>query len=335
MNLEAINTCDYSSKVKIFNNSQATITVFPRVHMFSLDLSLRNQNMKSGSMGFSIYDMPVYIQVSFTTNNTPDKVICEDQNITTKLYNLINKFKSDKIVSRNYEIIVQTPSIFRPHIGLGLTTQILNGTLMCLFALEHENMKINSLLRYNLGQISSCGTHLALNPGLILEFGYKVDNYGKNLHPNLYNVKESIESSIIRFSGSNWKIIIAIPKNIQSLSGKLEDGFWNKNLPDSEQNSLVICYEVLQNLIPSMIQEDFNRFLSSLNTITKTGTKKAEEDIQADQTKYCLKKLRDQFGFAAISSLGPTIYSFSNQAIELPHEDKNYFYRILNLGEKL
>lgn len=43
--------------------------------------------------------------------------------------------------------------------------------------------------------------------------------------------------------------------------------------------------------------------------------------------------MRKSFGFAAISSLGPTIYSFTNQAnYTLPILD-NYHIHVINLGD--
>lgn len=296
---------------------QSNITVYPRIHAFSLDLSTFNGNMKSGSFGFPIKSIPVKISVKksqfshYNLKNSP-------KNLSQKIKNIVEKFKEINNISANFEVNVEIPANFRHHTGLGLTTQVLGGVIFCLYSEAGIYFRIDDFFKYNIGEVSALGAQLILNPSVIIEYGYKTNPSGKNLHPELYTTKESFEDFVLSFENIGWWAVVAIPKTQSSISGKFEDDFWRNIFPDKKENSLSIYYQVHSNLIPAIIIQDFERFIKAISKITSIGTKPVEENIQTDATKNAIKTIRERFGFAAISSLGPTIYSFSESDPEIP-----------------
>lgn len=307
--------------------------VYPRVHMFSLDLSLLNGNMKSGSLGCSVWNFPMRIIVSASKINT----VGGDLVGTHKQVELIlSKFQEqENIRNKAYEVKIVAPLEIREHIGLGSTTQVCAGVIEALYEFENKKFDIDKLLFFDVGKSSACGAQLSLHPGFILEHGYRIADVGVCLHPDLYSWKEVFEKRFYSFNNCNWFLILAIPKKELSLSGRLEDNFWKQTYPESEANVLKTCYTVFQEVIPSIYEKDFPRFISAIKRITTRGSKKAEEDIQKEATKKCLTEMQEQFGFAAISSLGPTIYAFSKtEHCVLPENNADYCFIKMRLGQE-
>lgn len=310
---------------------KVAITVYPRIHMFSLDLSLKNGNMKSGSMGFSLKSSPIRIAVAKSSKRTI-KISQKNQNLLEKLEEICAKFQKNQMIDSNFEIKIDAPKYFRNHIGLGLTTQVLGGVLYCLHNLFEIHFDVDYLLKYNVGRVSALGSQLIFNPGWILEKGYKIDKTGEPLHPEFYEYGEFFEKSIEKLRAPNWFAIIAIPELDESLSNKLEDEFWDNIFPDRKKNSLEIIYETFMNLLPAIQESDFERFIQCLRKITAIGTKPCEEAIQSKTTKNALKILRNNYNFASVSSLGPTLYAFSKHNENVP-KLKGFDVITINLGE--
>lgn len=312
---------------------QITKIVYPRIHMFSLDLSLLNGNMKSGSLGCSIWKFPIKIIVSASNKN----VVSGNLTGAHKQIELIlSKFqKQEKICNKFYKVKIIAPPEIREHIGLGSTTQVCAGVIEVLYKFENKKFNIDKLLLFDVGKSSACGAQLSLHPGFILEQGYKIDDAGVCLHPDLYSWKEVFEKQFYLFDNCIWFLVLAIPKKEVSLSGILEDNFWKQNYPENEVDALKTCYTVFQEIIPSIREKDFSRFIPTIGQITNRGSKKAEEYIQGEITKKCLAKMREQFGFAAISSLGPTIYAFSDtKHCTLPKDNEDFFFVKMCLGRQ-
>lgn len=292
--------------------------------MFSLDLSLVNGNMKSGSMGFSLKNLPVRISIQ-NSEDSSLKIKTSSSLISAELLNNINKicnlFEKQNNIKPNIEIAIALPKQFRHHTGLGLTTQILGGLVYLLYDFFELDFSIDSLLHYNIGAVSALGSQLIFNPGWIIEKGYRKDSSGKSLHPEFYAYGETFEKHIDKFEAPGWFAIIAIPKDGESLSAEPEEEFWRNIFPDNSKNSFDIIYEVFMNLAPAIKELDFTRFINTLNIITSVGTKPFEEKIQNNKTKEALSILRKEYGFASISSLGPTIYSFSKNDKNTPKID--------------
>jgi predicted sugar kinase len=148
------------------------LKVYPRVHMFTFDLSLISGILKHGSLGYSLKDMPIEVTVrkSLTGNDTIKAV--GNVNITEldfKIdFDLLRAYiKSDD----HYEVTVFIDQSIREHTGLGLSTQILGGVYLCSAKISGVELKINDLFRMGIGHYSALGLNLLFNPGMIFEMG--------------------------------------------------------------------------------------------------------------------------------------------------------------------
>jgi beta-ribofuranosylaminobenzene 5'-phosphate synthase len=332
--IQSVNLRDKNAKARIFNKEKASIIVYPRIHMFSLDLSIYQGNMSSGSMGFSLLNLPIKITVS---KCDVDIVDIHDEDLLHDAKELLDKFRRRFNVADQYKIQISLSENWH-HVGLGLTTQIMGGIMLTVGRLSNVSLSYVDLFNLGIGQVSNLGLTALLDTGFMIEFGYEIDQNSRiNIHPDLYSHTESPRGASLSIKNCPWQAIIAIPRNSQSLSGKCEEDFWSDLFPDNIESSQKISYMTLNQLIPDIITNNFNDFISALNNITNLGTKPAEEAIQHEKTKRLLSKMRRKFGFASISSLGPTIYTFAEKSVDDKDlreiQDDNFDLVCFNLSE--
>jgi len=280
--------------------------------MFSFDLSLAQGNMSSGSMGFSLFSQPTKILVE---KSALDEIIGATHSIEEDIKKYLGRLRSvlgKSIELSKLKITIEIPKNFRHHTGLGLTTQITGGVIISAAEVYGKVMSPKDLFNIGIGQVSALGINLMYNPGFIMEFGYKVDETNTvNAHPELYTQNESPSGSLLEINELPWSAVVAVPRSAASLSGDIEDDFWSGIYPDSLDSSQAISYAVFNYITPALISNNFDMFIKGMVLATETGTKPAEESIQNQDTKAMLAEMRRVFGFAAISSLGPAIYSFA------------------------
>jgi len=93
--------------------------------------------------------------------------------------------------------------------------------------------------------------------------------------------------------------------------------------------------------LPSLLEKNFEQFSGSINSIVKYGTKKHEKALHFEQNKLLLNQMANDFGFASVSSLGPTIYTISDKQVDIQfyqNKFQDYFFhltRVSNLGHKV
>lgn len=313
--MEIINT-KYTEPEYVVNGRSVELTVYPRVHMFTFDLSLISGVLKHGSMGYSLKNMPVIIKVSTNNQEKRDSIVVSGGKMS--LDNLDFKVDFDKLrryidSHDRYSVEIKVSEYAREHTGLGLSTQILGGIYLCSAKLSGVSLKISDLFNLGIGHYSALGLNLLFNPGLIMEMGVKpVDgSEGLIVNPGFSKQHETVANTVIKISKFPFYTVVAVPNGTESISGEYEVDFWNKSLPDRDEDSYRIVYNVFESIIPGIIERDFSSFIKALNENIKLGSKPLEENVQSGRTKEVLEDFREVFGFAAISSLGPSLYAFS------------------------
>lgn len=307
--IASINLLDIKPTISM-RRGKACMTVYPRIHMFGLDLSLQSGILRSGSMGFSLTTMPVNISVQ-TANK--DTIVSNYNGGDNNLSNLLHMLRKYLKKDTKWKVIITYPSTFRPHIGIGSSTQVAGGVLHCAAACAGIRLGCKDLFMMGMGNASMLGLSLVHAPGFIIEYGYKATHKtaGRILHPKLYSGYDAPAYSLLKIVDCPWYAVVGIPRKTESLSGHSEATFWARHLPDKDESARATAYSVFMDCIPGLIENDFQKFTSGLHSVLQHGTKPAEENLQNATTKRLLKRLRDSFGVASVSSLGPSIYAFS------------------------
>lgn len=311
--IEIINTSKNTPNF-ICHDDGVSLLVYPRVHMFTFDLSLISGVLKHGSFGCSLKNMPISISVK-KNNFSKDSVRTVGGVDIKKLDFEIDFEKLRKYIgsSDKYSIILKINCNIQPHTGLGLSTQILGGIYLCCARISNVNLTINDLFMLGIGHYSALGLNLLFNPGMIFEMGISPtdEKNGLVITPSISEKHEAPANTVYKINQFPFYTTVAIPKSANSISGNYEIDFWNNSLPDKDEDSYKIIYNVFEKIIPAIVEKKFEVFSAALSENIKLGSKPIEESIQTVRTKKVLQKMREQFDFSAVSSLGPTLYAFS------------------------
>lgn len=279
---------------------KSSLVVYPRLHFFSLDLSDYIGILKHGSFGMSLQNFP--ITITCTTSSDTDHIVL---NNNTKQYNLDYKIDFHSLrkkigCNQFFSVNVSLPKEIQEHTGIGISTQVVGGIYLLCAKHCGVNLSINDLFDMGVGHVSTLGLNLLFNPGMIIENGVSY----KNMIERPVNAITLIEDFPF------WTIV-AVPNDLQSLSAKLEDDFWDGILPEPVEVTKSVYREFYGECVPAILENDFDTFVASIDKIVRMGSKAQEEAIQSDGTKQILSELRKKFGCAGVSSMGPTVYSFS------------------------
>ncbi len=297
-----ISTKDAVPSFVMSDGGGCSLVVYPRIHAFSLDLSVLCGIIKHGAFGFSLTDFPIYVNTRINSNGK-DRIVSCGCNVSVLDYDfnldLLRKFIG---VEDFYDIEIKVSKNVREHIGLGCSTQIYSAVLLCCAKNSGINLNIQDLFSLGVGHSSTLGLNLVFNPGYIIETGVVFENK-----------VETVSNCIYKFNDFPFYSIVGIPKTANSISGSLENDFWDNLLPDKPEESLKIAYQVFQNMVPGIVTKNFDQFISSLSNIVSMGTKPFETRIQPQRTINLLQYLKQEFGFAAVSSMGPSVYTFSDK----------------------
>jgi len=312
--MEIIHTTHIEPAYVVTDDSVA-LTVYPRIHMFTFDLSLISGVLRHGSLGYSLKNMPITITVENNSEFQKDEIVSTNQLRMNELDFKVNFDKLRHYIGSTdyYRVKIDKNVYARAHSGLGLSTQILGAVYLACAKLSKTSLKKTDLFKLGLGHYSALGLSLLFTPGLIFEMGVKEadENEGLVIEPSLSEKHEAPTNTIIKVNEFPFYTTVLIPKESVSISGTYEIDFWNKSLPDNDIDSYKTIYNIFENIIPSIVEGDFKVFTKNLNENIKRGSKPLEEKVQSDRTKEVLQTLRDTFDFAAVSSLGPTLYAFS------------------------
>ncbi len=324
------------------DGNNVTLNVFPRLHMFNLDLSLISGVMKHGSMGFSLKDLPIEIRVSKSKGSKD--VVRSDIELGKLDYPMyLDDLRQYLGTNTYFDVIVKNPHKLREHTGIGLSSQVIGGIIIASAAVVDRRVTANDLFLMGLGHMSTLGINSSVYPSNMIEYGVRTveKQYGLIINPTLSMKYEAPVRSLFEIVGFPFAIVVGFPRTLESISGKEEMDFWEtdeakQTIPYSDHTTHTVIYEVFERLMPSIIEDNFSDFIVSMQKISELGAKPLEEKLQPDYTKKLLSTLRVQFGFAAASSLGPTVVAFSQDFSEdvARFNDDEYEFRLFDFREQ-
>ncbi len=330
--MKYIYTGEKEAQVKCDANNVASIDVFPRLHMITFDLSLISGIMRHGSIGFSLKNMPIHIAVTESREDSIEYIGLGRDNIDLDSKIDFTKIREFLHNNKHYHVTIKLRQCLKSHLGLGLSTQILGGVYLCCAKLSKRTLFKSDLFKLGLGHYSALGLNLLFNPGMIVEMGTKStqEKDGLIIDEKISVIPEKPSETNINIDNFPYWIIVAIPKEEESISAIKEEVFWDEVLPDKKEYSYRIVYNVFEEILPGINEKDYDRFIAAFKESITLGSKSFEESIQSQKTKTLLQKLRKIFDFAAVSSLGPTLFAFSkdnpSQKVKELKENSYHFF---------
>ncbi|MCZ7380220.1 MAG: beta-ribofuranosylaminobenzene 5'-phosphate synthase [Candidatus Methanoperedens sp.] len=212
------------------------------------------------------------------------------------------------------------------HIGLGSGTQAALAAGMAVNMIYNLGLSAYDLaIKVGRGGTSGIGVAAFEKGGFILDGGHKFSEK-KAFLPSAAS-KLPPAPVLLRKDFPDWDIVVAIPEQ-KGVSSKKEVNIFKEKCPIPLQEVEKLSHIILMQMLPALAEEDIMTFGKSINSIQEIGFKKREVELQPVSVKL-MEALRDGGAYGAgMSSFGPTVYAFGEDAESLKKTAKEF------LGEK-
>jgi beta-ribofuranosylaminobenzene 5'-phosphate synthase len=212
------------------------------------------------------------------------------------------------------------------HIGLGSGTQVALAAGMAVNKIYDLGLGVYELAK-NAGRGGTSGIGIAAfeSGGFVLDGGHKFSEK-KAFLPSAAS-KLPPAPVLLRRDFPDWDIVVAIPEQ-KGASLKNEVNIFQKECPVPLREVERLSHIILMQLLPALVEEDIITFGEGINRIQEIGFKKKEVELQPVSAKL-MKVLREDGAYGAgMSSFGPTVYAFGEDAGNLKKIAQEF------LGEK-
>jgi beta-ribofuranosylaminobenzene 5'-phosphate synthase len=203
------------------------------------------------------------------------------------------------------------------HAGLGSGTQLGLATSRALARLYGHEPPVRNLAGIvGRGGTSGIGTAAFEAGGFIIDGGHRSGVPGAKIGFSPSAASAGFEAAPLTVRHpfpDDWKILLVIPANTATVSGKREEELFRTCCPVPLTDVQAICHEALMGLLPSLVEHDLDQFAASVNRIQQLGFKKAEIHAQSPIIRETLSLLSNAGAPAAgMSSFGPTLYAIGD-----------------------
>jgi beta-ribofuranosylaminobenzene 5'-phosphate synthase len=217
---------------------------------------------------------------------------CRSEEVLNRLKGLIEEYG----IKRGRVVIEKC---IPQHVGLGSTTQLLLAVAHGLFLANNINVDIPLIARkLGLGRISGVGTYIYMYGGFILDAGKKDPHDFPKLLLRLEMPEE-------------WHFIVLIPPG-QGLGEREEERVFLSNYRAREDLVWRASFILYHELVPSILERDFEKFASSLSQLQETVGQifsSFQGGVFAEYSQRAISVLRE-LGVVGVgqSSWGPAVY---------------------------
>lgn len=212
------------------------------------------------------------------------------------------------------------------HVGLGSGTQAALAAGMAVNNIYNLGLSVYDLaIKVGRGGTSGIGVAAFENGGFILDGGHKFSEKKAFLPSAASRLPPA--PVLLRKDFPDWDIVVAIPEQ-KGASSKKEVNIFQEKCPIPLQEVERLSHIILMQMLPALAEEDIVTFGKSINSIQESGFKKREVELQPVSGEL-MEALRDGGAYGAgMSSFGPTVYAFGEDAGNLKIIAKEF------LGEK-
>ncbi len=212
------------------------------------------------------------------------------------------------------------------HVGLGSGTQAALAAGMAVNRIYNLGLSVYDLaIKVGRGGTSGIGVAAFENGGFILDGGHKYSEKKAFLPSAASRLPPA--PVLLRKDFLDWDMVVAIPEQ-KGASSKKEVNIFQEKCPIPLQEVEKLSHIILMQMLPALFEEDVMTFGKCINSIQEIGFKKREVELQP-VSRELMQALRDGGAYGAgMSSFGPTVYAFGEDAVNLGKTAKEF------LGEK-
>ena len=292
--------------------SMLKIKAFPRIHVTLIGMNREGYRI-NGGIGFSMASPTLNMRFE------ADEGICVldkrtqgfSKNELARLNNHLMKVMKDEHLAEGFRCVIEDCQI-HSHFGFGTSTM---AYLSCIEALLIINKRVytnDDVVKFSgRGGTSGIGISTYFKGGFVFDTGV-TNNADRDLTPSSCFKGDDYRKPLIfkNISLPGWEMGICIPP-IQNKTEDEEKVFFEKNCP-IEQNAVEnVLYESVYGISSSLLENDFNTFCKSVDSIQETKWKSLERDLYGAELKEVESLIRKAGAkCVGMSSLGPLLYFF-------------------------
>ena len=208
------------------------------------------------------------------------------------------------------------------HVGLGSGTQAALAAGMAVNRIYNLGLSVYDVaIKVGRGGTSGIGVAAFEKGGFILDGGHKFSEKKAFLPSAASRLPPA--PVLLRRDFPDWDIVVAIPEQ-KGASSKKEVNIFKEKCPIPLHEVERLSHIILMQMLPALLEEDIETFGKSINSIQETGFKKREGKLQPVSLKL-MEALRDGGAYGAgMSSFGPTVYAFGEDAENLKKTAKEF-----------
>ncbi|MDU1889157.1 MAG: hypothetical protein E6767_00585 [Dysgonomonas sp.] len=294
------------------NDKKGKIISFPRVHITLIGMNSGGYRI-NGSIGFSISspEIEVYYEKSNNIEIFDERELMFTKQEKDRLYNVLIETTKKLSLKNKIRCIIKGYAL--PHYGLGSNTAIYMSCIEALLILNEVKYNQNDIVAYSKrGGTSGIGINTYFEGGFIFDVGIKSNE--QSLNPSSIADRNGKTPLVIhKCKLPDWEIGICIPKYIQNKSEQEEVDFFKTYCPIEKKSIESILYEAVYGVTSSILENDYDVFCQSINTIQSTQWKYLERLLYGETLIELEQKIKilgaDCVG---MSSLGPTLFFTGN-----------------------
>lgn len=294
------------------------VTTSGRLHLGFMDLN-GDLGRLYGSIGVTLKTPQTRLMIE---EHGSFSVIEEDARLKKRIISFTKAFSSRFKIKPKVKIEIKEH--IPEHKGLGSGSQL--GLALLTGMAKIYNISYNNR---ELAGIADRGLRSGVGITAFEKGGFIIDSGKKRLAPG--KMSNAPPKALIRYDfPASWHFVLVIPEKKIGLSGEQEKEAIRYISP-SRKISEEICRLVMMQLLPSLAEEDIERFGKAISEIDiKTGTffKPVQGGIYSERSSYGIIRRMLESGAAGAgqSSWGPAVYGLihKNDAPLLAEEMKDF-----------
>ena len=269
----------------------------------------------NGGIGFSIASPT--LDMSFEPSDTVDVIDMRESGFTPEELDRLKKHL-EKIIAKEMYGTALCCTIcegkIQSHVGFGSNSMIYQSCIEALLVLNHREYNENDVIALSgRGGTSGIGINTYFKGGLILDTG--IANRGqRGLAPSSTFMSDVGPKHLIltELKLPQWDLGICIPSIVPKTEDE-ERAFFKTNCPIKKEEVESILYEVVYGITSALMEEDFDVFCKSIDTLQYTKWKSLERQLYGEKLIEAESVIRKAGAkCVGMSSLGPLLYFFGD-----------------------
>ena len=294
--------------------SMLKIIAFPRIHITLIGMNREGYRI-NGGIGFSMASPT--LDLGFE----PDEGICVLDNRTqgfsknelARLNKHLMKVMEDERLAEGFRCVIEDCQI-HSHFGFGTSTMVYLSCIEALLIINKREYTNDDVVKLSgRGGTSGIGISTYFKGGFVFDTGV-TNNAVRDLAPSsCFNGGDFHKPLIFKnISLPGWEMGICIPP-IQNKTEDEEKAFFDINCPIGQEAVENILYESVYGISSSLLENDFNTFCKSVDSIQETKWKSLERDLYGDELMMIESLIRKAGAkCVGMSSIGPLLYFFGD-----------------------